>query len=443
MRILVRVLAIGSFLGFFSLTAPGDEKQRRDEAVRGDKSRFSASERWMYNDLETGFTLARELGKPVLVVLRCVPCKACTGLDETILQDKKLQSLLDQFVCVRLINANDLRLKQFQFDYDLSFSTMFFHGDGTIYGRFGSWLHQVDEMNTTTTGFRVALERVLEIHRGYPGNASALQSKQGRPTPFDEPTMIPGLAGKYQRQLNWEGNVVQSCIHCHQIGDAYRAWYRGKGESIPSEWLYPMPDPVTIGLILESSAPWKVKEATAGSVAANCGLQKGDELVSVDGAPIVSIADISWALQGAKDPGRVTIQWQRGDEGFEAALELPKGWRSNSDISNRVGTWQMRAMALGGMVLKGIDEPRRVALKLEKNALGLRVDHVGEYGEHAAAKKAGFRVGDILLAIEGIEGPLSESQLIGYVLTQHLKPTRLKTMVQRGEERIELELPVQ
>jgi hypothetical protein len=100
-------------------------------------------------------------------------------------------------------------------------------------------------------------------------------------------------------------------------------------------------------------------------------------------------------------------------------------------------------MALGGMVLKGIDEPRRVALKLEKNALGLRVDHVGEYGEHAAAKKAGFRVGDILLAIEGIEGPLSESQLIGYVLTQHLKPTRLKTMVQRGEERIELELPVQ
>jgi serine protease Do len=449
MRFLVRVLAIGGYFGLFSLattlypSAQGDEKQRREDAVRGDQTRFSASERWMYNDVETGFALARELGKPVLVVLRCVPCKACTGLDETVLQDKKLQTLLDQFVCVRLINANDLNLKQFQFDYDLSFSTMFFNGDGTVYGRFGSWLHQIDEMNTTTTSFRAALERALEIHGDYPANASALQSKQGRPTPFNEPTRIPGLAGKYQRQLNWEGNVVQSCVHCHQIGDAYRTWYRGKGELIPSEWIYPMPDPATIGLILDSSAPWKIKETKAGSIAADFGLKKGDVLISVDGAPIVSAADFAWALQGAADPGKLPLQWERGNQRFDGVLELSNGWRSNSDISKRVGTWQMRAMALGGMVLKDIEEPRRAALKLEKNSLGLRVDHVGEYDEHAAAKKAGFRVGDILLKIEGIDGPLSESQLIGKILSMHLTPTRLKTTVQRGEDRLELELPVQ
>jgi hypothetical protein len=39
---------------------------------------------------------------------------------------------------VRVINANSLDLAKFQFDYDLSFSTIFFNADGTVYGRFGS-----------------------------------------------------------------------------------------------------------------------------------------------------------------------------------------------------------------------------------------------------------------------------------------------------------------
>jgi serine protease Do len=45
----------------------------RDDKVNGDKSAFEDSNLWIYNDLDTGFERARETGKPMLVVYRCVP----------------------------------------------------------------------------------------------------------------------------------------------------------------------------------------------------------------------------------------------------------------------------------------------------------------------------------------------------------------------------------
>ncbi|MFN9988307.1 MAG: thioredoxin family protein, partial [Pirellula sp.] len=121
-----RWLLIVAFL-IFTSAVHGDEKNRREKAVRDDQKSLSNDTRWLYNDLETGFDAAKKLNKPLLVVLRCVPCKACTGLDESVLRAKELQPQLDHFVCVRLINANAIDLSKFQFDYDLSFSTLVFH----------------------------------------------------------------------------------------------------------------------------------------------------------------------------------------------------------------------------------------------------------------------------------------------------------------------------
>src|SRR5215217_6741425 len=128
--------------------------------------------RWIYNDVQRGFEEAKTTGKPLLVVLRCVPCLSCMGIDATILTSEELQPVLDRFVCVRVINANDLDLSLFQFDYDLSFSTMFFNADGTIYGRYGSWKHQRDAQNATIAGYKAALLAAADLHRGYPQNKS-------------------------------------------------------------------------------------------------------------------------------------------------------------------------------------------------------------------------------------------------------------------------------
>ncbi len=189
--------ALIALLGLSGLTFAETVKDR-EGAVRGDKATFEADARWNYNDVESGFKLAKTTKKPLLVILRCVPCLSCTGMDAAVLQEKELVPLLDQFVCVRIINANALDLVRFQFDYDLSFSALMFNGDGTVYGRFGSWLHQKDPLNKTTASFRQALEAALALHQGYPANKAALQGKQGGPVPYQTPVEFPTLAEKYQ-----------------------------------------------------------------------------------------------------------------------------------------------------------------------------------------------------------------------------------------------------
>ena len=62
--------------------------------------------RWIYNDVQRGFDEAKRTGKPLLVVLRCIPCMACMGLDASVLTEAELLPVLDKFVCVRVINAN-------------------------------------------------------------------------------------------------------------------------------------------------------------------------------------------------------------------------------------------------------------------------------------------------------------------------------------------------
>ena len=143
--------------------------------MRQDKAAMENDARWAYNDVQRGFAEAKRTGKPLLVVLRCVPCLSCAGIDGAVLAEPALVPLLDQFVCARVINANALDLSLFQFDYDLSLSALFFNSDGTVYGRFGSWTHQKDQHDKSTAGFKRSLETALEIHRGYPANKAALE----------------------------------------------------------------------------------------------------------------------------------------------------------------------------------------------------------------------------------------------------------------------------
>jgi len=110
------------------LTTNAETVKDRAGAVRDDKAKLENDPRWIYNDFEKGFEEGKRTGKPVLVVLRCVPCLACAGIDaKVLLEDEILTPLLDQFVCVRVINANALDLSKFQFDFNLSFSTLIFN----------------------------------------------------------------------------------------------------------------------------------------------------------------------------------------------------------------------------------------------------------------------------------------------------------------------------
>jgi serine protease Do len=423
--------------------ALGETVKDREGAVRRDRADMQDDPRWIYNDVERGFAEAKKTGKPLLVVLRCVPCLSCAGIDAQVIEDQSLAPLLDRFVCVRVINANALDLSKFQFDFDLSFTTMLFNGDGTIYGRYGSWTHQKDPLDKTTAGFRAALEAALALHRNYPANRAALAGKQGAPVAHKTRVEMPFLAGKYRRDLDWEGKVVQSCVHCHQIGDAQREALREGRKTLPDELIYPFPAPETIGISLQPEAVARVSAVQTGSAAERGGLKAGDEIVALAGQPLISQADISWILHRAPDAATLPVEIRRAGAAMKSTLSLPKGWRQSSDISRRVGTWPMRAMAFGGLVLEECDDSTRTRLGVPANAMALRVKGVGQYGKHAAGGKAGFRKEDVIVEIDGSSTRRTESQVIGDILRARPKGERVKFVVVRGDQRLPLELATQ
>ena len=434
---LVLLVAVAGLAG----SIQGETVKDREGAVRSDQAAMAQDSRWIYNDVVRGFREAKESGKPLLVVLRCVPCLACGGLDGRVIdRASDLGPLLDRFVCVRLINANTLDLTRFQFDFDLSFSTLIFNGDGTLYARFGSWAHQKNAQDRSVDSFRRTLEGALEVHQEYPANRGTLLGKQAPPVAYRTPIDLPTLAGKYRAELDWQGKVVPSCVHCHQIGDAFRHSFRDRGEAIPAPWIFPQPPPETIGLKLVSGEAARVESVEPNSLAARAGVRPGDDLIRGAGQRILSPADLSWILHGAPEAGN--LEWVIRRDGRESSLtvDLPAGWRSRADISRRAGTWGMRAMALGGLQLVELTEAERQQLGLTPQSLGLRAEHVGEYGQHAVAKKAGFRKNDVVVEVEGQGQRRTEGQLIGDLLQRHRPGAVIPVVVQRGGERVKLEL---
>lgn len=416
----------------------------REGAVRADKARMENDQRWAYNDVESGFKQARLTGKPLLIVMRCVPCLACMGLDSAVLmQGAELAPLLDQFVCVRVINANALDLSRLQFDFDLSFSTLFFNGDGTVYGRYGSWTHQRNSADDTITGYKRSLEAALKIHQGYPANKAQLAGKQPELLPYVNPTDMPKLAGKYKRELDWNGKVVGSCIHCHMIGDALRTSFRDQKQPVPMEWIYPMPAPETIGLSLAADEIGAVSSVAAGSIAEKAGLKPGDEITAFAGQPLVSSADVAWVLHRTGDVAQHEINVQRGGSALALKMELPKGWRYATDNSGRAAAWSLRAMAAGGLNLVDLNDEERKQRGLGSSGMALWVKGLGMYGPHAAAKKAGFQKEDVLVEVAGIKERITESRLHGHLLQEHLQGGQVPVTVLRGDKRVELKLPMQ
>jgi serine protease Do len=412
------------------------ERKTREELVQEDRANFGDVETWIYNDLERGYKSARESGKPLLVVFRCVPCEACAQLDEEIVErDPRVRALLDQYVCVRVVHANGMDLERFQFDYDQSFAAFLMNGDGTIYGRYGTRSHQTEsEGDVSIEGFAEALEAGLLVHASYPNNRNSLSGKQSHwQPPHRRPEDFPQLQ-KYGSTLDYVGEVVPSCIHCHQVGETLHAIYRDNGEAIPDERLFPYPHPKMLGLIMDPKRAATVLEVEPDSLAERSGFRVGDALMSFGGQPPLSIADVQWVLQQAGDEDRVAASVRRGGETIEIELELASGWRREGDISWRATSWALRRMTTGGMLLKDLSDAAREERDLPLDSLALEAIHVGEYGEHALAKNQGFLKGDVLVEVAGMRGRMSESELFAALVNRPIGtsfPVRVRR--ERGE----------
>lgn len=422
------------------------EKKTRDQKVREDREKVTSEGFWIYNDLPRAFEVAKKNDKPLLVVLRCIPCEECVKLDDELVdRDPTLRPLLEKFVCVRIVSTNGLDLSLFQYDTDQSFAVFMLNSDQTIYGRFGTRSHRTDWVgDVSLKGLADALTGALELHQNYPNNAAALKSKTGPAPLFRHPEEFPALKDKFTSSLNYEGDVAKSCIHCHQIGDAVRDYYRAKGEVIPAAVVNPYPHPKSLGLILDPDHRATVKSVQPDSVAAASGFQPGDEIISLEGQPLLSMADLQWVLHSTSpDAASLKAIIKRNGAQTEVALSLPAKWRELDDISWRASSWGLRRMVTGGLVLTSVKVDERGQNGIPQQGMALRVQHVGQYGPHAAAKNAGFQKDDIVVSYDGRNDLLTDSDVLRYGVANHKPGESIKLEIIRGGARRSLKLPMQ
>lgn len=392
------------------------------------------ADHWIYDDLPKAISLAKESGKPLMVVVRCVPCPPGRTLDQQVMQpDKELEDLEKQFVCVRVIQTNGLDLKVFQYDYDMSWSGLFLNSDLTIYGRYGTRNASGPNSDTllTQAAFRKAAERALALHKAYPGNREALSAKTGRDPDYARPELTPGLTDKGNK-----ATTRQNCIHCHMVKEyALRAkWEQGK-LSAADLWVFPQPQ--QIGLELELNDGLLVKSVAANSPASKAGIKTGDEITTLGGQPLVSTADLQWVLHNAPNETRLVAKLSRGGKPLEATLELSGDWKK-SDIGWRASSWYGLRQGVKFEPLIGAEKAKR-GLGEDQMALVIK----GLFGKGGPkVQQAGLKAGDVIVAVDDKTAVLTESDFLAYLRLTHGPKDSVKLTILRGDSRSDVTVPM-
>ena len=355
---------------------------------------------------------------------------------------------MDKFVCVRIVQANALDLAQFQFDFDQTFAVFFLNADKTIYGRYGTRSsHDDTTHDISLEGLRKAMEGALALHRDFSRFKPSLAAKKLPLMKQKQPEEFAALA-KYKPEINYQEKTAQSCMHCHQVRDAEIRELREKQEAISDEVLFAYPKPDVLGLKLDVKETAVALEVAAHSAAAKAGLQDGDKIVSLAGQPIISIADVQWVLHTAKAPTadkpiKIPVELLRGGEPKSLTLTLEPGWRKAGNLSWRTSAWDLRRMGLGGMFLGDLTAEERAKAGLRADQLGLLAKHVGEYGEHAVALRAGVKKGDIIISFDGIEKATSESALLAHSVQTRKRGETVMVKVLRDGKEMEFKIALQ
>src|SRR5207247_9025245 len=122
------------------------------------------------------------------------------------------------------------------------------------------------------------------------------------------------------------------------------------GKPLPDKLLFPYPHPKILGLVMDPKEKATVKEVAKASRAERDGFRAGDEIVSLAGQALLSIADIQWVLHNAPAEGKLPAVVRRDGQSIQRELSLEKGWRQRGDISWRATSWSLRRTTTGGMV---------------------------------------------------------------------------------------------
>ena len=325
-------------------------------------------------DLPAAQAEAKQKRLPLLVTLRCLPCKQCAEFDKEVLDGgSDLDPLLAQFVTVRLTNAAaiDLRIcpvEGFQ-DLDLSWWGWFLSPDAQVYSVFGGKDHVSEKTRISKQALIATSMRVLRHHYD--------PRRQGwnidGPTPdvrrtFGKLTELPGWTSWNNKRSPKER---QGCVHCHQVNDILRqpaidAHTFDKKRDVN---VWPLPE--NVGIELDRDDGLRVKTVFPESPASRIGIQPGDKMGAAAGRKLFGQTDLRAALhRGPRDAGSIELIWMRDAEVKTGTLQLTNGWRKTV-LDWRMSISQGNIGAEPGFFPLAINQSRRQQFKIAADSMAI------------------------------------------------------------------------
>jgi serine protease Do len=447
--VVVLLVATGSVATAFAQDRPTELRDDwfRPEAeplsLKGTLSEGHVSDRWIYHDLDVARQRARATGKPIVAVFRCVPCGSAPGLDGAVCTaggeeatefeaairaaGGELDELLDRFVAVRMVKMNGVNRNVFRFDRDVPYVVTFLNADGDVYGRYGTRAgrERKNLPRHNLPSFQQALRRALELHGDRQRVAVELRAKRGTD---ESPAFAEEMASFVPFPAD-HNPLVKNCIHCHTVGEAEVRARLAAGK-LERRDVWPYPPAASVGLKLDVEDGLRVAGVTRESPAERAGILAGDVLVRLADQPLVSEADVEWALHHAADDGSLPVVVRRGERPVETSLTLAGDWRRNDSH------WRASIAPLRPNV-DFRPEPYRVKKGAEPGAMGLSVTY-----PRGPAAAAGLRNGDLLVAVDGRTDLHLESDVLKYLHLDHPEARSVELTIVRNGATSTVTLPV-
>jgi serine protease Do len=301
---------------------------------------------------------------------------------------------------------------------------VFLNADRTIYGRYGTRAAGRNEADThiSVSGFKKAMERALDTHKGYPANKKQLAGYTGLKAEFTTPEKIPTMR-------------ANDCIHCHQIHDSLvRHKWEQKELKDTDLFVYPMPE--RIGLKMDPEDCLIVKRVSDASPAAKAGLEIGDRIVSINGSPLHSQADIQWVLHRSPSNARLAVVYERGSRSVETTVALAGTWKL-ADLSWRESSW--RALR-HGVRFVALSPDRKKQRNIAPDAMAFEVKNMYGPGPEPL-RRAGVKIGDVIIRVDDRTDLVTETQFLVYIRLKYAPGEKIPLSILRSGKRMDLDVP--